>query len=101
MSWKPEGNIKGPIGNPGPPGTGTVSSVFGRQGAVVSAVGDYNYNQLVGGVAHVSTIYLDLQTNIDAASPNPKARLVGTATGCQLEYNDTTAAAWKVAQTCP
>lgn len=100
MSWQKEGNLKGPKGDPGDITTG-VASVFGRQGVVVAQTGDYDYNQLKGGVAHVATIYLDLQSNIDAVTPNPKARLVGTSTGCQLEYYDTPSATWKVAQTWP
>lgn len=100
MSWQPEGSLKGPKGDPGDITTG-VASVFGRAGVVVAQKGDYNYNQLAGGVATVNILYLDLQSNIDAATPGAKARLVGTATGCQLEYYDTPSSTWKIAQMWP
>lgn len=99
MSWQAEGNIKGPKGDPGT--VVGVASFKGRTGAVVPATADYNYNQLAGGVATVNMIYLDTQSNIDAATPGAKARIVGTSTGCQIEYYDTPSSTWKVAQSWP
>jgi hypothetical protein len=77
MAWAPKGNIRGPQGIAGPPGAtgpagadgatgpqgppGTpspVSSVFGRVGAVIAAVGDY-------AIAHIT----GLQAALDAKQP--------------------------------
>ncbi len=58
IGWIENGGVRVSLAPPSGSGSGAVSSVFGRSGAVTAATGDYSVSQVTGAAADSSVVHL-------------------------------------------